>query len=190
VAATSNGRSLRVNTDTLDVSITLSESASQALSSITAFTITGGGADFQLASKVDIAGKVSLGITDVATRKLGRAEDSDANVFHLDDLGSGKDLNVVDGDLAQAQKVVAEAISQVSTTRGRLGAFQRNTVQATIRSLGIAVENSSAAQSIIREADFAAETAELTRSQILTTASINTLGLANAQPQTVLQLLG
>lgn len=190
VAATANGRRIRVNTDTLDVSLELTETAAQQLQSVTAFTITGGGADFQLASKVDIAGKVSLGITDVATRKLGRAEDDAGSTFHLDDLGSGKSLNVVDGDLTQAQKVVAEAIAQVSTTRGRLGAFQRNTVQATIRSLSIAVENSSAAQSIIRDADFASETAELTRSQILTSASVNTLGLANAQPQTVLQLLG
>lgn len=190
VAATSSGRKLRVNTDTLDVSITLTESASQSPGAVAAFDISGGGADFQLASKVDIAGKVSLGITDVATRKLGRYENSDASVFNLDDLGSGKSLNVVDGDLDDAQQVVANAISQISTTRGRLGAFQRNTVQSTIRNLSVAVENTNAAQSVIRDADFASETAELTRSQILTTASVNILGLANQQPQTVLQLLG
>ncbi|MEM1109218.1 MAG: flagellin, partial [Planctomycetota bacterium] len=76
------------------------------------------------------------------------------------------------------------------TLRGRLGAFQRNTVGSTIRSLGIALENTSAAESAIRDTDFAAETAELTRSQILVQAATNTLGIANSQPQNVLSLLG
>ena len=44
---------------------------------------------------------------------------------------------------------VAEAIKQVSSLRGRLGAFQKNTVGATIRSLGVAIENTAAAQSVI-----------------------------------------
>ncbi|MFG0326083.1 MAG: flagellin [Phycisphaerales bacterium JB037] len=191
-AATSNGRTIRVNSDVLDVSLTLTEGASQSLGSITAFNINGGGASFQLGAKVDIAGKVSLGIGDVAARKLGKSEDADSagSFFYLSDLGSGKGLNVVDGDLETAQKVVSQAIADVSGLRGRLGAFQKNTIQATVRSLGIAVENSAAAQSVIRDADFASETAELTRSQILTSASTNILAQANAQPQSVLQLLG
>jgi flagellin len=52
------------------------------------------------------------------------------------------------------------------------------------------VENTAAAQSVIRDSDFAAETASLTRSQILVSAATNTLGLANQSPQSVLQLLG
>ena len=150
-----------------------------------ALTITGGGAAFQLAGKVDIGGKVALGIQDVAVRKLGNSV-----VGFLDRLGSGKANNVVNGDVTGGQKIVSEAIKQVSSLRGRLGAFQRNTVGATIRSLGIAVENTSAAQSLIRDADFASETAALTRSQILVSASTNILSLANQQPNTALQLLG
>jgi len=151
-----------------------------------AFTITGGGADFQLAGKVDIAGKVSLGIQDVAARKLGNS-----SLGYLNSLASGKANNVVDGtNLVTSQKIVAESIKQVSGLRGRLGAFQKNTVGATIRSLGVQVENTAAAQSVIRDADFATETAALTRSQILVSASTNILSLANSQPQSVLQLLG
>lgn len=185
IAATSKGKTARINTDFLDVSVTLNTSTSQSLASVNAFDITGGGAEFQLAAKVDIAGKVSMGIGDVAARKLGNS-----TVGFLSDLSSGNDFNVVDGDLNDAQKVIAESIEQVSSLRGRLGAFQKNTVGATIRSLGIASENSSAAESVIRDADFAAETAQLTRSQILVSASTNVLALANTQPQTVLQLLG
>jgi flagellin len=149
------------------------------------FTITGGGADFQLASKVDISGKVSMGIQDVAARKLGNT-----TLGFLNSLASGKPNNVVDGNITQAQKIVGESIKQVSSLRGRIGAFQKNTVGATIRSLGVAVENTAAAESIIRDADFAAETANLTRAQILVSASQNILGLANQQPQSALQLLG
>lgn len=187
VTATGDGKTARVNTDMLDVEVTLDDTKAQTLGSVgsQAFTITGGGADFQLASKVDIAGKVSVGIGNVAARNLG----STAGGF-LADLGSGKTLNLVDTDGTDAQKVVAEAINQVSALRGRLGAFQKNTIGATIRSLGIAVENTAAAESVIKDADFAAETANLTRSQILVSASTNILGMANQQPQTVLQLLG
>ena len=188
VIATGVGRTLAVNTDFLDVSVTLDASTSQTLASVDVFSITGGGADFQLAGKVNIAGRVSVGIGDISTRKLGNSD-----VGFLDDLGSGKSFNVVDatsGDLTTAQDIISQAIKDVSSTRGRLGAFQKNVIGATIRSLGVAVENTSAAESVIRDADFAAETAGLTRNQILASASTNVLALANQQPQQVLQLLG
>ena len=192
--ATSNGRDLRINTDFLDVKLTINSSNAEALGTIDAFEITGGGADFQLAPNVDIAGKVSIGLQEVASRKLGQVDVStttgETDFRFLDDMGSGKLLNVVDGDLTAAQDVIANAISEVSGIRGRLGAFQKNVVSATIRSLNIANENTAAAQSLIRDADFAAETASLTRNQILVSASTNVLSLANSQPQQVLQLLG
>ena len=163
----------------------LTTTASQTLGSISAFSITGGGADFQLAPTVDIGGKVSVGVGDVAVRKLGTSV-----LGYMDDLASGKSYNLVDSDGNQAQKIVSEAISQVSSLRGRLGAFQQNVIGATIRILGIAVENTAAAESVIRDADFATETASLTRSQILSQASQTVLQIANSQPQAALQLLG
>ncbi len=69
-------------------------------------------------------------------------------------------------------------------------AFQRNTLGTNINSLGVAFDNIAAAESMIRDADFAVETAALTRSQILVNASTVTLQLANAAPQNVLALLG
>jgi flagellin len=190
IAVTAKGKTARINTDFLDVELTLSTSESQGLGNVgsgssPALYVTGGGADFQLAGKVDIAGKVSIGIRDVAVRKLGNS-----TVGTLDRLASGKTNNVVSGDVNGAQKIVSEAITQVSALRGRLGAFQKNTVGATIRSLNVSVENTSAAQSVIRDSDFATETASLTRSQILVSASTNILSLANQQPNSALQLLG
>ncbi len=189
IKATATGRTASINTDFLNVEITFnddsSNNAAQTLDAVSAFSITGGGADFQLASSVDIAGKVSIGIKDVSTRKLGNS-----SVGYLDDLANGQSSNVVDGDLTGAQKIVDEAIRQVSSARGRLGAFQKNTVGATIRNLNISLENTAAAESVIRDADFAAETAALTRNQILQQASTQVLSLANSQPQAALSLLG
>lgn len=185
IQATADGKTARINTDFLDVELTLTDTQSQTQGAIDAFTITGGGADFQLAGQVDIAGKVSLGIGNIATRKLGTN-----TLGFLSDLASGKANNVTTGDLNKAQQIVSEAINQVSSTRGRLGAFQKNVVGATIRSLNVSLENTTAAESSIRDANFATETASLTRNQILVSASTNVLALANAAPQSVLQLLG
>ncbi|GAB4108661.1 MAG: hypothetical protein Kow00105_16210 [Phycisphaeraceae bacterium] len=185
IAATSEGKTARVVSDFLDVSLDLSTTGAQTLGTIDALTITGGGAKFNLGPNVDIQNQVSIGIENVAARNLG----SLANGY-LDDLGSSKVANVVDGDLEKAQKIVNDAIEQISSLRGRLGAFQKNVVGATIRSLGVALENTSAAESSIRDTDFAAETAELTRSQILVNAATNVLAISNSQPQSVLSLLG
>ncbi|MEQ9460393.1 MAG: flagellin [Phycisphaeraceae bacterium] len=185
VQATSDGRVARINTDFLDVEIELSIDGTQNVGSIDAFTITGGGAKFNLGPNVDILNQVSVGIQNVAARNLGTI----TNGF-LDELGSSRAANLVDGDLGKGQKIVNNAIGQISSLRGRLGAFQKNIVGATIRSLGVALENTSAAESAIRDTDFAAETAELTRSQILVQASTQSLGIANSQPQSVLSLLG
>jgi flagellin len=185
IRATSKGKVLRVNTDYLDLSIGLSDSGAQTRATFDAFVVTGGGAKFNLGPDVNISNQVSVGIGNVAVRHLGAQ-----TVGFLDDLGSGESFNVVNGNLEEAQKVVDAAISQVSTLRGRLGAFQKNVVGATIRSLNVALENTSAAESAIRDTDFASETASLTRSQILVNAATNVLSIANSQPQNVLQLLG
>jgi len=81
------------------------------------------------------------------------------------------------------------AISAVSTLRGGLGAIQ-NRLQSTINNLQVAVENTSAANSRIVDVDVAAETANMTRAQILTQAGVSVLSQANQAPQLALKLLG
>ncbi len=184
IAATSRGKVAQINTDFLDVSVELTTAGAQAAGTINAFTITGGGAKFNIGPNVDIGNQVTIGVGNVAARKLGSVDTG-----FLDELGSGKNSNVVDGDIEAAQKIVNESIDQVSKLRGRLGAFQKNVLGSTIRSLGVALENTSAAESSVRDTDFAAETAELTRSQILVNAATNVLAIANNQPQNVLGLL-
>jgi flagellin len=80
------------------------------------------------------------------------------------------------------------ALQQVSGLRAELGAVQTR-FESTISNLSVTSENLSASRSRIRDADFAAETAELTRSQILQQAGISILSQANSLPQNVLALL-
>jgi flagellin len=183
--ATTNGLTARVSTVGFDVSIALDgTSALNSTNSTTNFQVTGGGADFNLSPKVNLAGKVSLGIETVTTGNLGNTVDG-----FLSALKSGGTANVVNGDLTSAQNIVDAAIKQVSSLRGRLGAFQKNVVGATINSLGVSLENTTAAESAIRDTDFTTETANLTRQQILSQAATQALQIANAQPQQVLRLL-
>ncbi|MAE60483.1 MAG: flagellin [Planctomycetaceae bacterium] len=182
--ATTDGLKARVSSSKLDVEVTISGTLNTD-NATSVFQITGGGANFQLSPKLDLAGKVSIGLPSVTTAQLG----SNTN-GRLSLLAAGGAANVSNGDVDLAQLIVRDVISQVSSLRGRLGAFQTNTVGATIRSLGVALENTSAAESQIRDTDFANETAELTRSQILVNAATNALAIANANPQNVLALLG
>lgn len=87
-----------------------------------------------------------------------------------------------------AMTAVTEAISIIDAQRADLGAIQ-NRFQSTIRNLSNISENVSSARSRIRDTDFAVETAELTRWQIIQQASITVLGQANQRPQSALQLL-
>jgi flagellin len=84
---------------------------------------------------------------------------------------------------------VDSAIKTIDSKRADLGAIQ-NRFQSTIRNLSNIVENVSAARSRIKDTDFAKETAELTRSQILQQASTTILSQANQRPQSALSLLG
>jgi len=84
---------------------------------------------------------------------------------------------------------VSEAISTVGGVRADLGALQ-NRFQSTIRNLTNISENVAGARSRIRDTDFASETAELTRNQIIQQASLTVLSQANQRPQAALSLLG
>ena len=84
---------------------------------------------------------------------------------------------------------ISNAISSVTATRGQVGAVQNRLIRS-ISNLSISVENLSAADSQIRDADIAEEVALLTRNQILVQASTAMVGQANLIPQSVLQLLG
>ncbi len=85
--------------------------------------------------------------------------------------------------------VIDDALDYVNTTRARLGAYQ-NRLEYNLQNLQVARENLTASESRIRDADIAAETANLTRAQILVQAGTAVLTQANISPQSALNLLG
>jgi len=100
---------------------------------------------------------------------------------------SSLDLGTASG-AQSAITIIDAALNTVNSSRGALGSYQ-NRFSSAITNLQITSENVSAARSRIQDADFAAETAELTRSQILQQAGVAMLAQANALPQSVLTLL-
>ena len=139
---------------------------------------------FSIAPEVGLVGQETIGIDSATTASLGSA-----TVGYLSSLATGQTNTISSGNFAQAQRIVREAQMQVSRLRGRIGGFQKDTLQTSINSLLITYENTAAAESAIREADFAVETSALTRAQILVQANTATLQLANQLPQNALALL-
>ncbi|HEY1683579.1 MAG TPA: flagellin [Tepidisphaeraceae bacterium] len=182
-AAETQGLAVSYNSSSLDVTFNVDKTANFNNASKT-FGITGGGATFALGAQVDESDKASIGIASVSTGSLGSSA-----LGYLDSLGSGGTNSLSSGNLVNSQNILSSAISQVSDLRGRIGAFQDYTIGSTVNSLSVAYENVSAAESSITDADFAQETSNLTRDQILTQASETVLAQANARPQSALSLL-
>jgi len=118
-----------------------------------------------------------------ATNKAG------LNGFSAAGLGIGDGTVATVTGASSLLANVDSAISAIGGVRADLGALQ-NRFQSTIRNLSNIAENVSAARSRIRDTDFASETADLTRNQIIQQASTTVLSQANQRPQAALQLLG
>lgn len=151
----------------------------------TEFAITDGGSLYQLGPRVNVNQQETIGVKSMQANKLGSRL-----VGFLSELQSGGTKSLRTGNFNQASTVVDEVITQVAVLRGRLGAFERNKLQPNINQLQVSAENLTSSESVIRDTDFAEETTELTRSQILVQAGTSILAIANAQQQNVLSLLG
>jgi flagellin len=194
IAATINGQiaqgnGLRATLTTAQIAAQISfKSANNTASTNAKITITGGGSVFQIGQDVSPAGQLAIGIEAVNTARLGGVS---GKLFELGS-GGGKSLLDVGPTTSGASlvSIIEEAVSRVATLRGRLGSVQKNVIETNIATLGVALENISEARSQIIDTDFAEETANLTRAQILSQAGISILAVANQNPSQVLNLLG
>ncbi|MGY1690631.1 flagellin N-terminal helical domain-containing protein [Geodermatophilus sp. SYSU D01105] len=96
---------------------------------------------------------------------------------------------LVRGGMDEVVRTVVEAIGRVSEVRGELGAYE-NRLEHTIRRLGVAIDDTTAAESRIRDADVAAEMSSLSRDRILAQAGTAVLAQATRTAEHVLRLLG
>ena len=177
---TGKGNTLTFNSRALNLAVTLTDGYGGS----TNFTIRNGGAKFQLSPEVNAGGQINIGIDTVTAAHLGRGD-----IGFLNSLMTGGANDLSSGNLTTAANITDAASADVATLRGRLGAFEKNVINTAISSLRVSLENVSAAESVIRDTDFATETAELTRSQILVAAGTSVLAAANTSPQNVLSLL-
>ncbi len=182
--AITNGLQATVRSAVLNATVTLEESANDGTATYT-FGVTGGGATFSLAPDLGLAGYEGIGLDNMATTSLG-----DPTIGRLSEIGSGQPYQMTSKKFATAQRILRSAQDQVSSLRGRIGAFQTNTLKTTVNALNVAFENTAAAESAIRDTDYALETSNLTRQQILAQTATVTLQMSNQMPQNVLSLLG
>lgn len=136
------------------------------------------GGDIDVDIKADLDG-------DPLTNEINLVDNftAAANTTSLNDT----DISTPDG-ADEALITIDYAIDKINGFRAELGAVQ-NRFESTIANLATTAENLSASNSRIRDADFAAESAELARTQVLQQAGLSVLAQANARPQQVLQLL-
>ena len=138
---------------------------------------------FQVGANANQTTKVSLKSAKAHNLGNGVANDSGyrsfADVSLLTSKGAQDSLDVID-----------KAIKEVASSRGFMGAFQKNTLESNLNYLRIAHENVLNSESVIRDADMAEEMTNFTRNQILMESSTAMLAQANQSPMSILKLLG
>ncbi len=138
------------------------------------------GFDFQVGANNNANEKINIAMTDIT---------AGAGIAAVTGAGASASIADATGALALgAMDALSTAIDEVSSARAKFGAAQ-NRFEAVIANLQIASENQSASRSRIMDADFAAETANLTRGQILQQAGTAMLAQANSLPNGVMALL-
>ncbi|GHT40703.1 hypothetical protein FACS189443_1430 [Planctomycetales bacterium] len=178
-----NARGNAISIDTPDLALSMTIGNAPGWSS---FSINGGGALFQLGPDVVSNQQMRVGLQSMLATRLGG---NSGNLYQLKN-GGAADLTVSDQSRRLADKIINEAISSVATVRGRLGAIQRSTLEPNIAYLQDSLVALSEANQTITNADFAEESSNLTRLQLLMQAGSQALALAGQLPQYAAQLVG
>lgn len=160
-----------------------------------ALSIAGGVATFDLDEGAvfqvgpNAGQRVGMVIGSVAATELGRNVNGAGSLRSLNDLHTNQQGALANGLTIEALAVIDATINEITTLRGQLGALQSNTLESGLNSLRSSFENLTAAESTIRDVDFAEESSNFTRNQILVQSATAMLAQANQLPQNVLKLL-
>ena len=128
--------------------------------------------------------KAKVALNNVSPDSLAK------NVVNTSGFRSLSDINVkVRGGADSTMRIVDQAIDEVNIVRANLGAIQKNALESQLRSLAVAREELTASESVIRDADMAAELSEFTRNQVISQAAMAMLSQAHQAPKNVLGLL-
>lgn len=176
-----DGLNVNYNNNGLSLKFNITETFNGS-GTTTSFTVTEkGGATFQLGT--DASTRATIGIDGLYSQKLGTSVTG-----YLSSLKSGG-ANDLLANPAAAAKIVGEAARQVANQQGRLGGFQKFQVGTALSQQNAAKEGLTAAIGTIKDVDYAAESAELNRQNVLLQSAISLLGVANQQSSQILALL-
>lgn len=151
--------------------IVMTEAGNTVANNVGAGQVIVGAAQFQTGAN---AGQITM-------MSLGNFSSNALNFSNLDitsATGSSAAITAIDA-----------AIDNLSGKRGEIGSFMKNVLESNVRSLGVASENLSSTESMIRDTDVAQEMTQFTKLQILQQSGLAVLAQANAAPQAVLSLL-
>lgn len=178
--ANGQGRVASTSTSDLDLSIWLDPSVQKG--DAFGFRITGGGALMQLGPDAVPDHQARIGIKSAHSSALGGISGT------LSQLREGEPFDLLT-DTKMAYKIVEEVISEITSLRGRLGAFQKNQIEANMENMIDAIEIETEARSKIVDADFAVESSNFARGQLLMQSNINVLQQSSQTAQMLLGLL-
>lgn len=173
-AGQSNGLRVRIAADSSDLAL----SATGSLGNV---TVADNSLTFQIGANRNQTVNIAIGRATANSLGIGLANNQ------FDSLA---DIDVTSASKAQdALAIIDHAVDEITNLRGTLGAFQGNTLESTSNNLRTTLENTVAAESVIRDTDFAAEISNFTNKQILVQAGASVLSSANQTSQLILSLL-
>lgn len=155
------------------------------------FTLRKSGLTFQMGAEAQASNQATIGIDNMTSSFLGRPKTVIGGVESQGMLstvitGQQNDLFT---NVDNAANIISSALNDVLGARSFIGSFVADVLEPTNSAMDVEVENLTAANSDIRDVDFAEEIAGMTRNQILFQAGISVLGQANNTPQNILRLL-
>lgn len=174
VSAPTGLDSKELNFTALGIKVTINANI-QTFNADNEFTVTAGSGTFQIGSENALNNRITINSVDARVSALSSAL-STADITNIANA-----QNAIDS--------VTTAIETVLSKKGELGAIN-NRLEYTVANLNNIIENVSSARSRVMDADFAVETANMTKAMILQQAGISVLAQANQSPQQVLALLG
>ncbi len=128
---------------------------------------------------------IAVSLRNMAPSALGKG------LENVSDIKSLEEVDVTSFRSAQdSLSIIDQAIEETTIERGKLGAFQKNTLQSNLNNLRVASENLISAESVIRDTDMAEEMTTFTKNQIMMQSATAMLAQANTKDQMVLSLLG
>ena len=178
--AIGEGRTAKSATSDLDIAIATDPSL--MANDVFGFRISGGGALMQLGPNATWSQQVRVSIPSVHSTALGGENGT------ISQLKTGEPFSLLK-DTHRAFRIIEEAEVQVATLRGRLGSLQRNQVDMAMDHMTDVISIESDARSTIADAEFAAESTEFARQQLLMQASVSVLQQSSQIKQLLLSLL-